>query len=305
MPDREPPIRFQEDVAPSLSLLIGMALDEDGANRDITSALAIEPSVQARAVVRTRERCTVGGLQIVSMLATRVQGVRVIESGVCDGGCVEAGSTLAALEGSLVSLLAIERVLLNLLGLACATATLTRRFVDEIEGTQARVFDTRKTLPGLRMLQKYAVHCGGGGTHRLGLHDAVLLKDNHLAGLSASAIAAKVAAVAERARRNSPFGQAPCFVCCEVDAMEQLRALLALPAGVLDIVLLDNFSIEQLREAVSLRSACQPQVLLESSGGVRLETVRAIAQTGVERISVGALTHSAGCADIGLDIDAI
>ncbi|MSR42025.1 MAG: carboxylating nicotinate-nucleotide diphosphorylase [Phycisphaerales bacterium] len=298
----EPAICFSTDVAPSLAALVDIALEEDGASRDITSTLALDVSAKGRAVLRTREPCTVSGVELIALLAQRVEGVRGWTGGALDGTRVEAGATIGGIEGSLRSILGIERVLLNLLGLACATATVTRSYVDAIDGTRARIFDTRKTLPGLRMLQKYAVHCGGGGTHRLGLHDAVLLKDNHLAGLSPSAISAKVAAVSTRARSRPPFALQPRFVCCEVDTLAQLDALLQLPAGVLDIALVDNFSLEQLREAVARRDALQPTLLLEASGGVRMETVRVIAQTGVDRISVGALTHSVRWTDVGLDM---
>lgn len=301
----ETPIRFREDVAPSLAPLIELALAEDGVRRDITSALAFSGSPRGRAALRTRERCVVCGIEIVSMLAQSVPEVRMCDGSAKDGTKLDAGESLAIVEGSLVSILAMERVLLNLLSIACATANQTNRFVVAVEGTAARVFDTRKTIPGLRMLQKYAVQCGGGGTHRLGLHDAVLLKDNHLAGLTPAAIAAKVASVAARARQQPPFDVVPTFVCCEVDSLEQFKALLTLPLGVLDIALLDNFSIAHLREAVALRSSRQPTLQLEASGGVRLETARSIAEAGVDRISIGALTHSAGCIDIGLDIEAL
>ena len=305
MPVPNSPLRFEVDVAPSLAAVIDLALAEDGALQDITSTLAVDPAKLGRAVVRTRESMTLAGVGIIQLLAERVPRVRVIEGALCDGTRVEAGAVLGGVEGPLHSMLSIERVLLNLLGLACATASITRSYVDAVSGTSARILDTRKTLPGLRMLQKYAVQCGGGATHRLGLHDAVLLKDNHLAGLSPREIAAMVSNLSTHARSHPPFGLAPQFICCEVDSLAQLDALLQLPIGVLDIVLVDNFSVSDLREAVARRNQLQPSLQLEASGGVRLETVRAIAQTGVDRISVGALTHSVRWTDIGLDIDSV
>jgi len=185
---------------------------------------------------------------------------------------------------------------LNFLTALSGVATLTRRFVDETAGTRARIYDTRKTWPGWRVLQKYAVRCGGGVNHRMGLFDAVLIKDNHLAAWRESQGAAgTLAAAVKHVRANTPPGTS---VEIEVDSLEQLAdALSAAP----EIVLLDNLDADRMREAVSLRDRLSPGTELEASGGVTLETVGAIARTGVERISAGALTHSAPALDIAFD----
>ena len=203
-------------------------------------------------------------------------------------------------------MLQVERPMLNLLGRLSGIATLTREFVEAAAGTKARIYDTRKTTPGWRRLEKYAVGCGGGWNHRTGLFDAVLIKDNHLALGAGSADSEAGYTPAEAVVRARRFieEQAPAparqemIIEVEVDTLDQLdEVLLAEP----DIVLLDNMGAAELREAVRRRDARNPRVELEASGGVSLETVRAIASTGVERISVGALTHSALCLDIGLD----
>ena len=203
-------------------------------------------------------------------------------------------------------LLTAERLVLNLLGRLSGIATHTRRYVDAVSGTAAGIYDTRKTTPGWRRLEKYAVRCGGARNHRTGLFDAVLIKDNHLALLarqSGAAQAAPDAAVA-RVRRfleetaHEHARLMHMLIEVEVDTLEQIdQALRALP----DIVLLDNMPVEQLRDAVRRRNECSPETELEASGGVTLETIRGIAETGVERISVGALTHSAVTLDVALD----
>jgi nicotinate-nucleotide pyrophosphorylase (carboxylating) len=212
-----------------------------------------------------------------------------------DGSSLDVGTVVAELTGPVRSLLAIERVALNFLTHLCGIATLTARYVAAVAGTDATICDTRKTLPGLRALGKYAVACGGGVNHRLGLHDAMLIKDNHLAHLPADQWQAVLSDAIERARADRP-GLA--FVEIEVDRIDQLRPALACNP---DFVLLDNMSVPQLRQAVSIRDAEAPGVQLEASGGVTLETVRPIAEAGVDRISVGALTHSAPALDLAVD----
>jgi nicotinate-nucleotide pyrophosphorylase (carboxylating) len=169
-----------------------------------------------------------------------------------------------------------------------------------VRGTRASVCDTRKTIPGLRTLQKYATRCGGATLHRIGLFDAVLLKDNHLGAFAAGTLGERVRAASLQARAAGPVA----FVECEVDELAQLDELLALERGVLDMILLDNMDPATLAEAVRRRDARAPHILLEASGGVRLDTVRAIAESGVDRISVGAITHSAPAIDLGLDLEA-
>ncbi len=194
-------------------------------------------------------------------------------------------------------ILAFERTALNFLQHLSGVATLTARFVDAVAGTKATILDTRKTLPGWRLLEKYAVRCGGGRNHRIGLYDAILIKDNHLAHFvhRGDPIAAAVSAARSQASPGTT-------VEVEVDSLDQLdKALRCRP----DIILVDNFDLDRLREAVRRRDAVPPRIPLEASGGINLETVRAIAETGVDRISVGALTHSAPALDIGLDFNVL
>jgi nicotinate-nucleotide pyrophosphorylase (carboxylating) len=203
-----------------------------------------------------------------------------------DGEVVATGAKLAWVEGNARALLSAERTALNLLGRLSGIATLTRAYVQAVAGAGARIVDTRKTTPGLRALEKYAVRCGGGVNHRFGLDDAILIKDNHVAACGS---------VGEALRRATAAAGHLMKVEIEVDSLEQLDEALA---GAPDVIMLDNFSLADLAEAVRRVAG---RVTLEASGGVTLETVRAIAETGVDVISVGALTHSAGVLDIGLD----
>jgi nicotinate-nucleotide pyrophosphorylase (carboxylating) len=223
-----------------------------------------------------------------------------------DGDPVAPGQQVARIEGPAAALLAAERLVLNFLGRMSGIATLTRQYVEAVAGTKARIYDTRKTTPGWRRLEKYAVKCGGGWNHRTGLFEALLIKDNHLALGAESAMRKGVKfspaeAVVQARRFLQQSGReslGPLVVEIEVDTLDQLDEVL--PVGP-DIVLLDNMSPDQLRQAVARRNAAAPEVELEASGGVHLETIRAIAASGVERISVGALTHSAVSLDVGLD----
>jgi nicotinate-nucleotide pyrophosphorylase (carboxylating) len=214
-----------------------------------------------------------------------------------DGDRLESGGVIAEIAGPARSILTLERTALNFLQRLSGVATLTSRFVAAVQGTSAAIFDTRKTTPGWRVLEKYAVRCGGGRNHRLGLHDAVLIKDNHLIRLQAGGQSAPIAAAVAAARAHAASAS---FIEIEVDSLEQLRIALGCWP---DIVLVDNLGPEALAEAVRLRDVIAPGVELEASGGVSLETVGALARTGVDRISVGALTHSAPALDIALDFD--
>ncbi len=285
--------RVQETVAATLS--------EDGADNDLTTLALCERNGIRSARVVARESAVCAGLGLLDGFRASAHNLSgSVESGVADGMHVAAGTTLMHLHGPLSSILPIERALLNLLGIAMASSTLTARYVEAVRETRAQICDTRKTIPGLRWLQKYAVACGGGRLHRMALDDAILVKDNHVAGLAPSEYAQRICECVERVRAaETPLR----FVCAEADTLEQFEALLTLPVGTLDIVLLDNFSVELLLHAVKLRTDRAPTLLLEASGGVRLETVAAIARTGVDRISVGALTHSAGSIDVALDMD--
>ena len=287
--------------------LFELMRDEDiGAGRaqgDITS-LACFPDREQRVVARlvAREACRVSGLATIGDLAEAF-GVGVeVTLHSADGRPAAAGETLAELEGPWEELLTLERSVLNLASRLSGVATTTARYVAEIEraapGSPARLFDTRKTTPGLRVLEKYAVRCGGGMCHRIGLHDAVLIKDNHLAHVRPGQLGAFVRAAAARARADRPIR----FLEVEVDRLEQLDEILALDEGVVDIVLLDNMGPDLLRQAVAARDRAGARIGLEASGGVTLETVGGIARTGVERISVGALTHGARAMDLALDV---
>jgi len=209
-----------------------------------------------------------------------------------------AGEAVARLSGRVCQMLAAERTILNFLQRLSGVATLTSRFVGAVAGTHAKVYDTRKTTPGLRTLEKYAVRCGGGHNHRIGLYDAVLVKDNHLAGIPTGRLAHTVC---EMLARIGTLPARPAFVEVECDAVDQLVELLKIEG--INVILLDNFAVDELNAAVEMRddAGLRGQIELEASGGVTLETVRAIAETGVDRIAVGAITHSAPSLDLGLD----
>jgi nicotinate-nucleotide pyrophosphorylase (carboxylating) len=264
---------------------------------DITSRLTIPLSVQGAAVFVARQEGSLSGIglaeRVLQHLDARVRFTALVQ----DGSPICPGSRLATVAGHMRSILAGERTALNFLQHLSGIATLTRRYVDAVAGLPARILDTRKTIPGERILAKYAVFCGGGVNHRMGLSDMILIKDNHLAALHDTAH--PIVAAVFQARAGAPPGM-PLEV--EVDTLEQLDEALRARA---DIILLDNMTPESMREAVRRRNERAPGVLLEASGGVNLQTVRAIAETGVDRISVGALTHSAPALDIGLDYEPI
>ncbi len=261
---------------------------------DATSRLTIPEGTPGAARVVARTPGVLAGLPIIELVFAALEGAPVaVAAHAADGESLAPGQTVASFAGPLRSILVAERTILNFLQRLSGVATLTRRYADAVAGTKAVVLDTRKTTPGWRLLEKYAVRQGGGHNHRVGLSDGILIKDNHLAGLGASAGGAIATAV-----RAARAGAAGLTVEVEVDTLTQLREALAeLP----DIVLLDNMPPDVLREAVAMRDALAPAVLLEASGGVNLSTVRAIAETGVDRISVGALTHSAPALDLALD----
>jgi nicotinate-nucleotide pyrophosphorylase (carboxylating) len=277
-----------------------LARDEDlGGLGDITSDSCISEVTPGAASMVARRPGVIAGLATIPELI-RVFGAGIsCTCAVDDGTAVPAGTVLAELSGPLREILALERTALNLVGRLSGIATLTGSFVAAAAGTRAGIFDTRKTTPGLRVLEKYAVRCGGGRCHRLGLFDAVLIKDNHLAGVPLASLAEFVRDSAARARTRS---RDLLFVEVEVDTLEQLEAVLTLPKGTVDVVLLDNMTPETMRCAVALRDGSTSRPELEGSGGVRLNTVGEIARAGVERISVGALTHSAPALDVAMDI---
>jgi len=272
--------------------LIDLAISEDlGSSGDRTSLATIPATTLATAAFVARSPGAIAGLPAAAMVAETIDPTLSFASISHDDAIVAPGARLATLSGSLRSILATERIALNFLQRLSGVATLTRQFVTAANGTKARILDTRKTTPGWRLLEKYAVRTGGGTNHRIGLYDGILIKDNHLAGLGGDLIRAVKAARAFPGNEGLPIE-------IEVDTLEQLVSALAVSA---DIVLLDNMSVDQLRKAAILRDANAPQVLLEASGGVNLRTIGEIARTGVDRISIGALTHSAPALDIALD----
>lgn len=289
-----------------LRQLVRLAVREDLERQlDWTTVALVSAECQGRAAVVARQAGVIAGLSAMPILLDEMQAAIRWQARAADGDAVAAGATLAEIAGSARDMLTCERPLLNLLGRLSGIATLTRSFTDAIAGTQARIYDTRKTTPGLRRLEKYAVRCGGGHNHRTGLFDAILIKDNHLA-LSADeqlspadAVRRARQFVAEMTPEHFPnVNTDELLIEVEVDNLAQLKDVLT--AGP-NIVLVDNMTTDTLREAVALRNDIAPQVELEASGGVRLNTVREIAETGVERISAGALTHSARSLDVALD----
>ena len=285
--------------ADDLAAHVARSLAEDlGAAGDVTGEAMIPADARATAVVRFRSPGIACGAPLVAEVLRQVAPGTRLAHHAADGEQLAAGATFISMEGPLRGILTAERTLLNYVGHLSGIATLTAQYVEQARGTRASICDTRKTVPGMRMLEKWAVRCGGGTNHRIGLFDAMLIKDNHVAGLSPSDMAKRVASAAAAARARTPLR----FVEVECDTLEQLQAMLGLPKNTVDMVLLDNMTIGQLAEAVGMRDAAAPGVLLEASGGVHLESVAAIAATGVDRISIGALTHSAACLDVGLDV---
>ena len=291
---------YSDDLRADMRDLLALAIREDsGTEGDITSLSLIPDDVPGKAAVVAREHGVVAGLVFAQELLQTVDPRLVWEGKVKDGATVEKGDVLGVVSGPTLAMLTAERLLLNLVGRLSGVASLTRKYVDAIEGTGARIYDTRKTTLGWRRLEKYAVRCGGGCNHRSGLYDAILIKDNHLAFGGISDFGP-----AEAVRRARKFletryaGREIPMLEIEVDSLEQLAQVL--PENP-DVVLLDNMSPETMREAVKMREEAKSTAELEASGGINLETCRAKAESGVERVSVGALTHSAKTFDIGLD----
>lgn len=266
---------------------VSAALAEDlGLAGDITTNATVAADAMAEAVIATRQDGIVCGLPLAEAAFRALDADVSFVDNHQDGDRVSAGETIAVVTGNARAVLTAERVALNYMGRLSGIATLTRQYVDAIAGTRAKIADTRKTTPGLRAFEKYAVRCGGGQNHRTGLFDAVLIKDNHI-------VAAGGLKQAVQAARASAGHLVKIEV--EVDTLEQLDEVLAFDV---DAVLLDNMTPVQLRKAVTRVAG---RCLTEASGGVNLDTVRAIAETGVDMISVGALTHSARVLDLGLD----
>jgi nicotinate-nucleotide pyrophosphorylase (carboxylating) len=281
--------------------LIPLAIDEDlGDLGDITSAAVIPSEATGSVRFVARARGILAGLPVVERLVARFGLGEHWHPQSADGDRLEPGSVIARLRGSMRTLLSLERPALNFLQHLSGIATLTDRFVTAVAGTRTVIMDTRKNTPGWRALEKYAVRCGGGANHRYGLFDAVLIKDNHLAWLQSGLglrTADAVAAAISTARAKAPPGAT---IEIEVDSLEQLDCALQ---GAPDIILVDNFASDLLAEAVRRRDAMAPSVELEASGGINLDNVAELARTRVDRISIGALTHSAPALDIAVDYE--
>ncbi len=274
------------DLWASLQPLLELAVAEDIGPGDVTSEAILPPDQTLRAQLVAKKPGVVAGLPIAAAVFWRVDPAIRFTPRVRDGDRVAPGDVLAEVEGPARSLLAAERTALNFLQRLSGIATLTRQFVDAVAGTRAVILDTRKTHPGYRALEKYAVRVGGGQNHRMGLYDMVLIKDNHIAA------AGSITAAVQRAREAYPH--LPIEV--EVQNLEQLREALELPV---DRIMLDNFDLESIRTAVRIAAGRVP---LEVSGGVTMERVAELAATGVDYISVGALTHSAPALDVSMEV---
>lgn len=280
------------DLSPAIVReIVDRALSEDLGGGDLTTLAAVPAEARSEAAFVMREPGVVCGLQVAQAVFAQVDPSLTFVALLPEGAPVEAGATIATIAGPARGLLMGERVALNLLQRMCGIATLAARYVAAVQGTRARILDTRKTTPGLRALEKYAVRCGGGTNHRFGLYDGVMLKDNHLAILAAQGFS--LGEAVQRVRVSvGPM------VCVEVEVESVEAAGVAAAAGA-DMILLDNMPPDQLRAAVALIAGRSRS---EASGGITLQTIRAVAESGVDYISVGALTHSARALDIGLDI---
>ena len=267
--------------------IIRRALEEDIRSGDVTTSAALTGSETGLATALAKEDLVVAGMDVFREVFRIRDGGLIFESALSDGAWVPRGTILATVTGSLASILTAERVALNLFQRMCGIATLTKQFVDAVAGTKARILDTRKTMPGLRILDKYSVRIGGGHNHRYGLYDGVLIKDNHIEA------AGDIAEAVRRVR-----GQAPLMVKIEVEVKNLVEVEEALAAGA-DVIMLDNMSVDAMKQAVQRIGG---RALVEASGNVTLATVRAIAETGIDFISAGALTHSARAADISLKV---
>lgn len=270
--------------------LIDLALEEDLGRGDVTTQAVIEVGATATAHLVARQPLVLAGLGICTAVFQRVDAALSVVELAKDGDRLDAGSRAATYTGSAASLLAAERTALNFVQRLSGIATLAKAFVDAAAGSAMRIADTRKTTPGFRLLEKYAVRMGGASNHRFDLGSGVLIKDNHVA------VAGGVGEAVRRTRGKIPHGLK---IEVEVDTLEQLEE--ALVAGA-DIVLLDNFSLADSAKAVARTALCKPKPLLEVSGGVTLEKIANLARTGVDIVSVGALTHSAPAVDLALDI---
>ncbi|MEM0897464.1 MAG: carboxylating nicotinate-nucleotide diphosphorylase [Verrucomicrobiota bacterium] len=278
-----------DDLEPTVEALVQAALAEDlGKAGDLTSLFFVDAEERSEGVIAARERGVAAGIEVALRVFEVVDAGITAKAQCSDGTALEPGTVLIQLEGDSQSILTAERTALNFLQRLSGIATATRAYCDLVEGTNAVILDTRKTMPGWRWLDKMAVRAGGGQNHRMGLYDRVMLKDNHLAALDSTQMQAGINAFKEEHPEIE--------IEIETDNLEQVQRFLEMKN--VDYLLLDNMSLDQLRAAVEMNKT---ETRLEASGGVSLQTVRSIAETGVDFISVGALTHSVKALDIGLD----
>lgn len=301
-------IAWDTDLEDELRALVRLGVAEDFGNRqDWTTVCLVAPTTQGTAAIVPRETGVLAGLRAVAVVLDEMECSVTCDARTEDATRVQPGQQVAILNGPAREILSAERTILNFLGYLSGIATQTARYLEKVAGTPARIYDTRKTLPGYRRLARYAVRCGGGTNHRLGLDQAVLIKDNHIALGNAQRShdnedegfgVAQAVTMARSFLTQSVRQGDQMIVEIEVDTLDQLKqALSAKP----DIVLLDNMGPETLTQAVALRNELASQVQLEASGGIHLGTIAAIAATGVDRISIGSLTHSVSNLDVGLD----
>ena len=273
-----------------LHRIIFAALGEDQYRRDITTHLTVSAHHVSRARIFTKEGCTVCGLAVVQAIFKKLDPSIRVRLRCSDGDSVKRNTTVAEIHGKTRAILTGERTALNFLSHLSGIATLTRRYVRTLKPYRTKILDTRKTTPGLRLLEKWAVRCGGGENHRMDLSDMVMLKDNHrLTERKGTSLAETVRRIKRQTRKK---------IIVEVDNLNQFREIL--PTGA-DIILLDNFPVGKIKKAVILKKKSRSRAMLEASGGITLDNIRRIAATGVERISVGALTHSATHIDFSLE----
>jgi nicotinate-nucleotide pyrophosphorylase (carboxylating) len=275
-----------------LDAIIDIALDEDTSHGDVTSEALIPPDLSGKASLLVKEKGVLAGIEVAGRVFQRIDPSLAIEILTEDGTKIQKGDIAATIVGSVISILKAERTALNFLQRLSGIASLTAQYVEETKGLNARIVDTRKTTPGLRRLEKYAVRMGGGHNHRMHLGDAVLIKDNHIAALHAMGMSLKD--IVAKARQN-----APASLTLEVEVTSTGEALEALKAGA-DIIMMDNMSANEIRQVVSMVAG---QAKLEASGGITLANVHQVAMTGVDIISIGTLTHSYKALDISLEME--
>lgn len=283
-------VEWNEELEHAVARLARLALDEDHATKDATTHVCIPPGRRCRGVISSRKRTVLAGVHVPNIVLRCFDANYNIMAHASDGQLVDEGETCVEISGDAAAILSCERTILNIMQHLCGIATLTRQFVDAVSEFGVQIVDTRKTTPGWRLLEKYAVRCGGGVNHRMHLADMVMIKDNHLALATDS-----LEILVRRARQRYPALP----VACEATTLEQVEELLKLNV---DVIMLDNMQPDQVRHAVQM---CRGKACLEVTGGITLANVRSYAATGVQRISVGALTHSAPAADLSLDVFAV